>query len=221
MIAVRTLVSPHSLPRMNARPIIFLAVFLTSLVLRAAETRQPLWNGKTLAGWRVIGRGEWKIEDGAIHGTHPASEEAFGHLVTDRSYRDFTLRLKFKAVAGNSGLYFRIEEKGFSGVTGFQAEIDAKKDVGGLYETNGRAWVSQPTPEQVASWFKPGEWNDLTVTARGRHIVVHVNGKKSAELVDDPGRSEGRIALQLHGSEDVDVWFKDLEIDTHPAASAP
>lgn len=192
---------------------LFVAVLLFApFFLRAAEAWRPLWDGKTLEGWHVIGRGEWKIEDGAIHGTHAAAEEAFGHLVTDRSYRDFTLRLKFKAVAGNSGLYFRIEEKGFSGVTGFQAEIDAVKDVGGLYETNGRAWVSQPTPAQVATWFRPGEWNEMTVSARGGHIVVHVNGKKSAELADDPGRGEGRIALQVHGSEDVDVWFKNIEI---------
>jgi hypothetical protein len=39
-----------------------------------------------------------------------------------------------------------------------------------------------------------------------------VNGIKSAELTDDPGRTEGRIALQLHGNQDGDVWFKDIEI---------
>jgi hypothetical protein len=197
---------------MKSKWLVLALVIVTQLSLRAAENWQPLWDGKTLEGWHVIGRGEWKIEGGAIHGTHPASEEEYGHLVTDRSFTDFTIRLKFKALKGNSGLYFRIEEKGFSGVTGFQAEIDATKDVGGLYETNGRAWVSQPTPEQVATWYKPGEWNDMTVSARGGHIQVYVNGKKSAELMDDPGRKEGRFALQVHGKENVDVWFKDLEI---------
>ena len=183
------------------------------LSLRAADAGwQRLWDGKTLSGWHEIGRGSWKIEDGAIHGTHAKSEESYGHLVSDRSYGDFTIRLKFKSLAGNSGLYFRIEEKGFSGVAGFQAEIDASKDVGGLYETNGRSWVSQPTPEQVATWFKPGEWNEMTVSAHGGHVVVHINGKKSAELLDDPGRKEGRFALQVHGGQDVDVWFKDIEL---------
>jgi Domain of Unknown Function (DUF1080). len=192
-----------------------LLILLAQTFVLAAEKWTPLWDGKTLDGWHTIGRGEWKIEDGAIHGTHAANIEDYGHLVTDRTFRDFTIRLKFKAVAGNSGLYFRVAKKGFSGVTGFQAEIDAKVDVGGLYETNGRAWVSQPTAEQVASWFKPGEWNDMSVTARGGHIVVHVNGKKSAELVDDPGLEEGHLALQLHGAQDVDVWFKDIEIQPH------
>jgi hypothetical protein len=162
---------------MKSRWFVFALIVFSQLPLRAADHWKPLWNGKTLDGWHVIGCGEWKMEDGAIHGTHPANEEAYGHLVSDQSYGDFTIRVKFKALKGNSGLYFRIEEKGFSGVTGFQAEIDATKDVGGLYETNGRAWVSQPTPEQVASWYRPGEWNEMTVSAHGGHIVVHVNGK--------------------------------------------
>lgn len=177
-----------------------------------SDAWRPLWDGKTLAGWHVIGKGSWTIEDGAIRGSHVAAEKDFSHLVTDQEFGDFTVRLKFKSVRGNSGLYFRIEETGFSGVSGFQAEIDASKDVGGLYETNGRAWVVQPSPEQVATWFKPGEWNEMTVTARGGDVVVHVNGQKSAELRNDPGRRRGRIALQVHGDQDVEVWFKDVEV---------
>jgi len=191
---------------------LMLALLCTAYGLAAAERWQPLWDGKSLAGWKVIGKGIWKIEDGALHGTNVKSEKDYGHLVSEKIYGDFTVRLKFKSLKGNSGLYFRIEEKGFSGVTGFQAEIDATKDVGGLYDTNGRSWVSQPTPAQVATWFKPGEWNEMTVSARGGHIVVHINGKKSAELRDDPGRREGKFALQVHGAQDCDVWFKELEI---------
>jgi hypothetical protein len=191
---------------------LLLVLLGSSLALSAAEPWQPLWDGKSLAGWRIIGKGTWKIEDGALHGTNVKSEKDYGHIVSEKIYGDFTVRLKFKALKGNSGLYFRIEEKGFSGVSGFQAEIDATKDVGGLYETNGRSWVSQPTPAQVATWFKPGEWNEMTVSARGGNIVVFINGKKSAELRDDSGRREGKFALQVHGGQDCDVWFKDLAI---------
>ncbi|NQX00775.1 DUF1080 domain-containing protein [bacterium] len=199
---------------MKKRSIAFMVLMLFQQPSQAAETWRSLWDGKTLTGWRVIGEGSWKIEDGMIHGANVASQKEYGHLVSDQSFGDFTIRLKFKALKGNSGLYFRIEEKGFSGVTGFQAEIDATKDVGGLYETNGRSWVSQPTGEAVASWFKPGEWNEMIVSAKGGHIIVRINGKVSAELPDDSGRKEGRFALQVHGSQDVDVWFKDLEIMT-------
>ena len=172
----------------------------------------PLFDGKSLAGWRPIGQGEWKVQDGAVVGRNRTAQD-YGHLVSDKSYRDFTLRLKFKSVAGNSGLYFRIATEGFSGVSGFQAEIDPKVDVGGLYETNGRGWVVQPTPEQVKWYFKPGEWNEMTVTAKGRDINVNVNGMTSADIKNDPGNwTEGPFALQVHGGQDVEVWFKDVEL---------
>ena len=194
---------------MNFR--LFLLLALIPLSATAADYR-PLWDGTSLRGWHVIGKGSWTIENGAIRGRNVKTEKDFGHLVSDRDYTNFTVRLKYKAIKGNSGLYFRVAEKGFSGVTGFQAEIDPDKDAGGLYETNGRSWVSQPTPEDVKKWYKPGQWNEMTVSARGGNIVVTVNGMKSAELANDPGRSFGKFALQVHGSQDVEVWFKDIEI---------
>jgi len=194
------------------KALVVICIAMTVVATTAADKWKPLWDGKTFNGWHIIGKGEWKIIDGAIRGTHKKEEQEFRHLVTDKVYRDFTVRLKYKAVKGNSGLYFRIEEKGYSGVSGFQAEIDAEKDAGGLYETNGRAWVSQPKPEDVKRYFKPGQWNEMTVSAHGGHIVVHVNGIKSAESKDDPGRREGKFALQVHGGQDCEVWFKDIEI---------
>jgi hypothetical protein len=55
----------------------------------------------------------------------------------------------------------------------------------------------------------------MTVTARGGDIEVKVNGITSAKLTNDPGRAAGKFALQVHGSQDVDVWFKDIEIQEH------
>ena len=210
--------------------VLYLALFAVSFCLAAAASAaeapaadiaaevaalakwKPLWDGKTFDGWHEIGKGSWKVADGAIHATHERGEKEFGHLVTDGTFKDFTVRLKYKAVKGNSGLYFRIEEKGASGVSGFQAEIDPEKDAGGLYETNGRAWVVKPPPEKIKTWYKPDAWNEMTVTALGRNITVHVNGVRSATLVNDPGRTEGRFALQVHGGQDCEVLFKDIEI---------
>ncbi len=174
---------------------------------------KPAWNGENFDGGHIIGKGDWKIElGGVIHATHAKEENEFGHLVSNATLSDFTVRMKYKAIKGNSGFYFRIEEKGFSGVSGFQAEIDAEKDAGGLYETNGRAWVSQPSADDVKKWFKPQEWNTMTVAAHGKRLTVNVNGHKSAELLDDPGRTEGHFALQLHGGQDGEIYFKELEI---------
>jgi len=174
---------------------------------------KPLLDGKTLKGWHTLPGGKWEVRDGIVVGSSASSESRHGLLVTDRRYKDFTVRLKFKALKGNSGFYFRADETGSGvGVHGFQAEIAESEDVGGLYETGGRAWVVKPTPEDVARWFKPQEWNQMTVSAHGQHIVVHVNGRKSAELKKDKGRLEGHLALQLHGGQDMHVMFKDIEM---------
>lgn len=165
-----------------------------------------------LAGWRKQGPGSWTGAEGVIHGTSPASEAKHSHLISEKTYGDFALRVQFKADKGNSGLYFRVEEGEPYGVKGFQAEVDATKDVGGLYDTAGRGWVVQPKPDDVKKWFKPGQWNTMTVICVGGRVVVHVNGHRTAELKDDPGRRNGHIALQLHGGQDMDVSFKGIEV---------
>ena len=179
----------------------------------ARKKWKRLFDGKTLQGWHTIPGGEWKVEDGAIVGLSDKSDTRHGLLVTNQSFKDFEIRIEYKAIKGNSGLYFRAEEVGgVVGVHGFQAEIDPMQDAGGLYETGGRDWVVKPTAEQVKTWYKPGQWNKMTVRAEGAHITVHVNGKKTAELFNDTGRREGHIALQLHGSMDMHVLFKNIVI---------
>jgi hypothetical protein len=174
---------------------------------------RPLFDGKTLNGWHTIPGGNWEVRDGVLIGTNTSSDQRHGLLVSDETFKDFTVQLKFKAVKGNSGLYFRaVEVNDVVGVNGLQAEIDASRDVGGLYETGGRAWVVQPSEQDVATWFEPGQWNTMTVSAYGKWIVVHVNGHKTAEVRDDAGRLDGRLALQLHGGQDMEVRFKDIQM---------
>jgi hypothetical protein len=213
VISFRAMISPRISRMLCAAFAACVGAFAT-----AAELEwKPLWNGMDLTGWHPIGKGEWKVEGHQIVGRHAREEKDYGHLVSDAIYGDFEVRLKFKSVAGNSGFYFRTDEdpKAFSGVRGFQAEIDPKVDVGGLYETNGRSWVVKPTDEQLASWFKPGEWNEMTISAKGTRVKVTVNGKTSAEIDDRQGLREGRLALQVHGGQDCLVYFKDLEIKGH------
>jgi len=174
-----------------------------------------LFDGKTLSGWHTIPGGDWSVERGVIVGRSKASDERHGLLVSDSTYDNFELRVRYKAIQGNSGLYFRTDEVGgIVGVNGFQAEIDPEKDAGGLYETGGRGWVIQPSPADVKKWYKPGKWNSMTVIANGGSVKVIVNGYTTAELKDDPGRKSGHIALQLHGGMDMHVMFSDVEIRT-------
>lgn len=172
-----------------------------------------LFDGKTLRGWHTIPGGNWQVINDVIVGTSSKDEKRHGLLVSDKTYKDFTVKLKFRPIAGNSGFYFRCEEMNNEvGVHGFQAEIDPEKDSGGLYETGGREWVVQPKPEDVKRWLKPGLWNDMTVIAKGGSVVVFINGYKTAALSNDPGRPGGHLALQLHSGMDMNVMYKDIQI---------
>ena len=183
------------------------------------EDWQPLFNHENLDGWEIMPGGEWQVEDGVLVGTSPASEERHGILVTDQEYDDFKLRVVYKANQGNSGLYFRVEKVGEPyNVAGFQAEIDPEKDAGGLYETSGRAWVVQPDSVDVARWYKPNDWNEMVVIAKGKDVAVYVNGEQTAKLQNDPGRESGYIGVQLHGDMEMDIRFQDIEIIENPTS---
>ncbi|HEV2292615.1 MAG TPA: DUF1080 domain-containing protein [Tepidisphaeraceae bacterium] len=169
-----------------------------------------------LEGWHLLGKGNWTYKDGVIEGSQPESTKTYTHVVSDKSYKNFKASLKFKAVKGNSGFYFRVKPEGESKMLGIQAEIDEKNNVGGMYESYGRNWLSRPKEEEVAKFFKPGEWNDMTVEAHGPHVVVHVNGVKASEINDPSIRMEGPFALQIHGGQDVHVMFKDIHIQELP-----
>jgi hypothetical protein len=197
---------------------LFVALILATLVLGTtnagfADEFVPLFDGKTLQGWHTAPGGSWEVKEGVIVGTSPQTERRHGMLLSDEQYGDFVLRLKFKSLKGNSGLYFRAERVNSPvTVNGFQAEIAPSGPVGGLYETGGRAWVVQPKPELVKSCFQPGDWNEMRITARGKDIAVQLNGVTTAELKNDPGRLKGYFGLQLHGGNEMHVEFKDIEI---------
>lgn len=193
-------------------------VTILMLTLAAAASAQttwkPLFNGKDLSGWHEVPGGEWKVVDGVIQGTSAKAEKRHGLLMTDKSYKNFVVRAKFKVTEGDSGFYFRVEKTDtVVSVRGFQAEVDNSPEVGGLYETSMRAWVKKPDPKLIAATVKPGEWTDLLVTAIGNDITVSLNGVTVTELLGDKKcLKEGHIALQLHGGMDMHVQFKDLAI---------
>ena len=175
----------------------------------------PLFNGKTLDGWVSNGVGKWSVEDGAIVG-NGTQKPGYAMLFSEKQYKDFTVRFKYKVLAGNAGFYIRAEKLATSeGVRGLQVEIDPAKDNGGLFEVGGRDWVAKPDAKLPKDYFKSRDWNDVIVTAQGRHLTVTMNGHKTVDLPDDPGRTEGFFALGMHGGG-VHVLFKDIEVIGDP-----
>jgi hypothetical protein len=178
----------------------------------------PLFNGKDLSGWKNNGEEKWIAEQGTILCESAANK--YGYLTTEKTYRDFDLRLKFKGEAsGNSGVFFHSKITGIDpqhgpDIEGMQIEVDPSvgKHTGGLYESGGRGWVIQPNSEGELA-LKPGEWNDLAVSVEGSHIITLLNGVKVADYNDAaPKFTDGVIALQIHTGGGVRMRWKDIYI---------
>jgi len=177
-----------------------------------------LFNGKDLSGWRNQGQEKWVVDQGTILCESAANK--YGYLTSEKSYRDFDLRLKFKGeAAGNSGVFLRSRILGINpehgpDIEGMQVEVDPTpgKHTGGLYESGGRGWLSTPS-EEAEKALKTGDWNELEVQATSSHLVTILNGTKMVDFTDpSPKFTEGVIALQIHTGGGVKVRWKDIEI---------
>lgn len=171
-----------------------------------AEEKKDEWvqlfDGKTLKGWKVYpeGTGNWKVEDGAIVGSGPAS-----HLFSERGdYENFVVRFEASiSDKGNSGQYFRTQfGPGFP--KGYEAQINAthgdKIRTGSLYPAFGK--LSEEMRAKLLVFdapHKPDEWFTQEVMANGNHIMIKVNGKTTVDFVDEKNTyTKGHFAIQQH-----------------------
>ena len=172
----------------------------------------PLFNGKDLAGWKNYGEEKWLVENGEILGQ--AVTKAYGYLGTEKTYKDFEMRGKFKAEGtGNSGIFYHASITGTT-INGVQVEVDPRPNMhtGGLYETGGRQWIVWPNPKGEKA-MKAGDWNDVRFSVRGNHVITWVNGVLALDYTDpSPKFADGIIALQLHAGGEGRMRFKDLYI---------
>ncbi|MBI1391018.1 MAG: DUF1080 domain-containing protein [bacterium] len=200
---------------MIVRRITGLIAFLAAAALAAQAAQwEPLFDGKTLKGWTTMGDPQWSVSDGVIsvHGTG----KEMGWLLTDKSYSDFTLRLRFQWKGGNSGIQFRSRVENGK-VIGYQANLDFSRPTatGSLVEENGRGLIEET--ELQADAIKREGWNEYEVTAVGSRIQIYINGYKALDVDDPDGPKEGVIALQMAPGEGAALDFADLRVMELPA----
>jgi hypothetical protein len=177
-----------------------------------------LFNGRDLSGW-LGDPALWSVADGVIVGstdTTPATHNTF--LATQKSYRNFVLRLQFKLRNHNSGVQVRSQQFPDYVVKGYQPDIAESRYTGILYEEGGRGILADVKPEEVAKHLKPGEWNEYVITCDGPRITIALNGFTTVDYTETnpAGVKEGIIAFQLHAGPAMQVRFKDVAIKELP-----
>lgn len=195
-----------------------------------------LFDGKSTAGWHGYGHrpmpAGWQIVDGALTRVAPG-----GDIVTDRTFRNFELRLEWKvAPGGNSGVMYRgVEAKDptkralYFSAPEMQVLDDARHPDGKSPLTSaGSDYGLYPAPRGVVR--PAGEWNAVWIVVRGSHVEHWLNGRlmvsyelgspdwtarvaksKFHEWPEYGQAVEGVIGLQDHGDR---VAYRNIRI--HP-----
>ena len=167
---------------------------------------KPLFNGEDLTGWEPVGSDSWHVEDGMLYTVGGEG----GWLSTDREYGDVDLQLEFRVPdGGNSGVFFRSAADKNPAFTGYEMQIfDAPGTPPSKHGPSGLYDVMAPTENRVRP---AGQWNTVTIIARGTNVVLEMNGKRVIDAELD--RSiRGYVGLQNHDERAV-VRFRNIRIE--------
>ncbi len=193
-----------------------------------------LFDGKTFAGWQqangapFAGKG-WKIDNGVLSVSLQDGEG--GDIVTTKEYTNFELSLDFKLEKGtNSGVKCFLIKNTSLGceyqLIDDENHPDAKlgrngnRSLGSLYD------IMPPAADKKVNPL--GEWNNMRIISKGKHVEHWLNGKKILEYDCGSEKFKNRVAeskfktttnfaeadsspilLQDHG--DV-IYFKNIKI---------
>ena len=183
----------------------------------------PLFNGRDPSGWVQVLDSEWVVRDGALFSRQDPDGRREGEswLFSERNYRDFVLKLKFRITpGGNSGVFLRdpvAREERLEAADGGPPPWEAGYEVNiNSDEPNyptGSVWAAAKGPQNLQ---QEGEWNELRIHLQGDRIWTWVNGKPALDGAELPVRArEGAVGFQRHGGatyQDKLIEFKDVEI---------
>ena len=191
----------------------------------------PLFDGKSLEGWHLIGGGGrgYVVEEGCI----VCPKDGGGNLFTTRDYGDFILRFEFwTEPGGNNGVGIRAPLQGDAAYLGMEVQIldDAAPQYASLKPGQYCGSVYMVSPVKRGALKRAGEWNAMEIAARGRTVQVKLNGAlvndidlntvhDAATLAAHPGilRERGHVGFLGHQSL---VKYRNIELAELPPAQA-
>jgi hypothetical protein len=202
--------------------------FLASAVLLQTDAGfKPLFNGKDLSGWVLVGgHGPgYVVENGVL----VCPKEGGGNLFTEQEFANFILRLDWRLwEGGNNGVGIRAPLEGDAAYAGMEIQIldDEAEEYQkmGLKPAQYTGSVYDVFPARRGYVRRNGQWNEEEIVADGRRIKVTLNGqvitdvnlddvKDPAVLKKHPGllRKTGHIGFLGHGTR---VEFRNVRAKT-------
>ena len=168
-----------------------------------------IFNGSDLQGWMVPDSNVyWSAQDGILSAqSDPAQKGSI--LWTEKKYRNFVLDLEFKMGDGivDSGVFIR--------ETTFQIQIgesgSLKRDMTASPYIPGKGYPVEAV--NVARLLKPSDWNTMKIQAVGNMATVWLNDEEVMTYTTEDVIEEGPIGLQLHPNRDMNIDFRNLELE--------
>ena len=143
--------------------------------------------------WTEVGKANWAMKDGALAADKLDDPKVLSYLVSKGSYKDFQIKAEFWTdEEANSGIFIRcdvrnmIDSKVCYEVNIFDKRPDPSYGTGAIVD------VAKVDPMPKAA----GKWNTYEITAQGSHLVVVLNGQKTADVQDSKHNAGGPFALQ-------------------------
>jgi len=230
--------------RIHSQLICIVLLGVMGLITASATAQEagfkPIFDGKTLDGWKAPNMSYWSVQDGIIiaQSTQENPVKSNQFLVWQAGeLDDFELKLSYRisgTPAANSGIQIRSRVAPEGHAVGYQADIDrAGRYAGALYDERGRGMLAERGQKTVIgadgkktktsigdaqalmNLIKQDDWNEYHIIARGGRIVLKVNGKVTADVQDNEEKNlelSGVLALQLHQGPPMKVEFKDIHL---------
>ena len=212
---------------MNAIKFKKLALILSTCLfsqfsLMAQSEWVNLFDGSNLDHWQAT-KGNWKIEKDKVLSIKPKKNQKSYkryncYLYTKKKYSDFVLEVEFKYEKdGNSGIYFRIDSTKDATKSGMELQIlDSFGKKGKMtHHDNGGLLLTVGASKNMSK--AAGEWNKVTLTVKGRHMKVVLNGVETINIDTSKVKAvankplSGYIGLQDHGFG-CNVFFRNIKV---------
>ncbi len=205
-----------------------MSLLAAGLMGAAAGEAVTIFDGKSGDGW-ITNKDKKPLNKANVQDDGLNPHNSGGYIVVhEKPHNSFILDFDYKLSKGcNSGVFVRVGELKDPVMTGLEIALDdttgtGYHDTGAFYDLAGTKVNAQ----------KPaGEWNHMTVTAKGPKITVNLNGQDVSSIdldaFDKPGKRAdgtnhkfknvtikdfnraGYLGFQDHGK---DCWFKNVKI---------
>jgi len=186
--------------------LIAFASFLSSAVAVLAQAPddadarwQPLFDGRSLAGWEAVNDVTFEVQESRIR-----LVRGMGWLRTGEQYRDFILELECRPLVEkyDSGIYFRAGLKGKPWPEGGW-QVNLRHDMLGGLVKGYSAKVPARTPGVPV-----GQWVKLRLVAKGSTVSLDIDGERAWEFGELDSES-GYIGIQ---AEDRAFDFRNIRL---------